>query len=135
MTTITVQTQIKAPIEKVWKFYTIPEHITQWNNASDDWHTPHATNDLKVGGRFLWRMESKDGKMGFDFNGVYSEVKYHELIKYEIEGGRKVEIKFSSKNSETDVEITFEAETENSIELQRTGWQAILNNFKKYVEK
>ena len=133
-TVITVENTVNAPIEKVWEFWTSPEHIIKWNNASDDWHTPRATNELRVGGKFLSRMESKDGSMGFDFNGVYSEVKEHQLIAYTIEGGRKVKIIFSPAEDGTKVVENFEAENENSIELQRGGWQAILDNFKKYVE-
>ena len=131
---ITVENTVNAPVEKVWECWTSPEHIIKWNNASDDWHTPHAENDLRVGGKFLSRMESKDGSMGFDFNGVYSEVKEHELIAYAIEGGRKVRITFSPVLEGTRVAESFEAENENSIELQRGGWQSIMDNFKKYVE-
>jgi uncharacterized protein YndB with AHSA1/START domain len=131
---ITVQTTINAPIEKVWMFWTSPEHITQWNNASDDWHTPRAENDLRVGGKFLSRMEAIDGSMGFDFNGIYEAVNTYELIEYAIEGGRKVKIVFTGKDKATNVTETFEAEAENTIELQQAGWQAILNNFKNYVE-
>ena len=134
METITIETTVKSSIEKVWKFWTAPEHITHWNNASDDWHTPRAENDLRIGGKFLYRMEAKDGSFGFDFNGIYDEVKVNELIAYKIEDGRKVKITFSKKGNETKVVETFEAESENSIELQRNGWQAILDNFKKYVE-
>lgn len=132
--TVTVENTVKAPVEKVWKFWTSPEHITQWNNASDDWHTPRAENDLRTGGKFLARMEAKDGSVGFDFAGEYDEVKPNQLIKYTMGDGRKVRITFSSKGNETKVVETFDAESKNSIELQRTGWQAILDNFKKYVE-
>ena len=133
-TNITVENTVNAPVEKVWKCWTSPEHIIRWNNASEDWHTPTAENDLRVGGKFTSRMESKDGSMGFDFGGVYDEVVTHELISYEITGGRKVKIIFSAQGNQTKVTETFEAETENSIELQRGGWQAILDNFKKYTE-
>ena len=133
-TMITVESTVNAPVEKVWKCWTSPEHIIKWNNASDDWHTPRAENDLRVGGKFLSRMEAKDGSMGFDFNGVYDEVKINELIAYTIEGGRKVNNVFTASGNETTVTVTFEAENENSFELQRGGWQAILDNFKKYVE-
>ena len=133
-TTITVENTVKAPVEKVWSFWTKPEHITKWNNASDDWHTPHAENDLRTGGKFLARMEAKDGSFGFDFGGVYDEVKTNELISYTIGDGRKVAIEFTDNGNETKVVETFEAEDINSIDLQRTGWQAILDNFKKYVE-
>jgi uncharacterized protein YndB with AHSA1/START domain len=131
---ITVESLIQAPAEKVWEYWTKPEHVTKWNHASDDWHTTHAENDLRVGGKFGSRMEARDGSMGFDFNGVYDEVKNNEQIAYTIEGGRKVKITFNSNGKETRVTETFEAETENSLELQRRGWQAILDNFKKYVE-
>jgi uncharacterized protein YndB with AHSA1/START domain len=131
---LNVETTVAAPVEKVWEYWSKPEHITRWNNASDDWHTPHAENDLRVGGKFISRMESKDGSMGFDFNGVYDEVKTNELIAYTIEGGRKVNISFSSNDNETKITESFEAETENSLQLQQDGWQSILDNFKKYTE-
>jgi uncharacterized protein YndB with AHSA1/START domain len=131
---ITVEATINAPVERVWSFWTLPEHITQWNNASDDWHTPSATNDLQVGGKFTCRMEAKDGSFGFDFWGIYDEVKTNELIAYTMGDGRKAKIIFTNVGNATKVVETFEAETENSVELQRGGWQAILNNFKKYTE-
>lgn len=131
---ITVEAVINADVEKVWEYWTKPEHITQWNNASPDWHTPHATNDLQVGGKFLSRMEAKDGSFGFDFCGVYDEVKIKELITYTLGDERKVSINFNSDGNTTKVTETFEAENENSVELQQGGWQAILDNFKKYVE-
>lgn len=133
-TIITVETIVNAPVAKVWECWTSPEHITQWNNASDDWHTPHAENDLRVGGKFLSRMEAKDGSFGFDFIGVYEEVDENKSIVYTIEDGRKVAIAFISEGGSTEVTESFEAEDMNSIELQQEGWQAILNNFKKYVE-
>lgn len=133
-TKITVQTIVNAPIERVWKLWTDPEHIMQWNNASPDWHTPKASNDLKVGGKFSFYMAAKDGSFGFDFNGIYDEVKNHELLSYTIEGGRKVSITFNAQGSTTEVIEIFEAEDVNSIELQQGGWQAILNNFKAYTE-
>lgn len=131
---ITVQSTIYAPVEKVWNYWTSPEHITQWYNASDDWHSPRAENDVQVGGKFSTRMEAKDGSFGFDFNGIYGEIKTNELISYTIEGGRKVSITFSENGNETIVTETFEAENENPIDMQRAGWQAISDNFKKYVE-
>jgi len=133
-TKITIENTVNAPVEKVWKFWTVPEHITKWNNASDDWHTPFAENDLRVGGKFLSRMEAKDGSMGFDFWGLYDEVKTNELIAYTMGDGRKAKVVFTKQDNATKVVTTFEAETENSIELQRGGWQAILDNFKKYAE-
>ena len=135
MTKITVKTAINAPLEKVWKFWTSPEHVMKWNNASDDWHTPRAENDLRTGGKFLYRMEAKDGSFGFDFAGVYDQVKSNELIAYTMGDGRKAEVVFTkSGDSETEVVETFDAEGTNPIEMQRDGWQAILDNFKKYVE-
>jgi uncharacterized protein YndB with AHSA1/START domain len=133
-TTITVETTVKAPVEKVWKFWTEPEHIKKWNYASEDWHTPHAENDLRVGGQFSSRMEAKDGSFGFDFGGIYDAIKEHEHIGYTIGDGRKVTIDFKGQGKETKVIETFEAENTHSIEMQKGGWQAILNNFKKYTE-
>jgi len=133
-TNITVETIVKAPIEKVWEIWTTPGHITQWNNASDDWHTPKAENDLRKGGSFLSRMEAKDGIFGFDFGGVYDEVNTNELISYTLGDGRKVKVLFTKRGGETKVTETFEAESTNSLELQQGGWQAILDNFKKYAE-
>ena len=133
-TAVTIEAVVNAAVEKVWEYWSKPAHITQWSNASPDWHAPHAENDLQVGGKFVTRMEAKDGSMGFDFNGVYSEVKTNKLIAYTIEGGRKVTIYFSSDGNTTKVVETFDAEDENPVEMQRGGWQAILNNFKNYVE-
>jgi uncharacterized protein YndB with AHSA1/START domain len=130
-----VQTKINAPVDKVWKNWTTPEDIVEWNNASEDWHTTRATNDLRVGGKFLSRMEAKDGSVGFDFDGVYSIVKTYKQIEYTIGDGRKVRIDFTAKGNETKIFETFEAESINSIDVQRTGWQTILENFKKYVER
>lgn len=131
---INIEATINASLEKVWQYYTEPKHITQWNNASDDWHTTRAENDLRQGGKFLYRMEAKDGSFGFDFGGVYDEVKANELIGYTMDDGRKAKIVFASADDRTKIEIDFDAETENPIELQRDGWQAILDNFKKYVQ-
>ena len=131
---ITVKNTVNAPVEKVWKFWTTPEAITKWNNASDDWHTPHAENDLRVGGKFVSRMEAKDGSMGFDFGGVYDEVVINKTIAYTMDDGRKAAVSFSAEGSGTNVVETFEAENINSIEIQRGGWQAILDSFKKYAE-
>lgn len=131
---ITVETTVKAPIEKVWKTWTMPSDITKWNNASDDWHTPSVENDLRVGGKFLSRMEAKDGSFGFDFWGIYDEVKPNELIEYTMGDERKVKVVFSAKGDETKVTETFETENENPVEMQRKGWQSILDNFKKYTE-
>jgi uncharacterized protein YndB with AHSA1/START domain len=133
-TKITVEAFVKAPIDEVWKRWTTPDDITRWNNASEDWHTPNAKNDLRPGGEFHYRMEAKDGSSGFNFNGLYDAVRPNEFIAYTIGDGRKVEINFVSIGAETKVVETFEAENRNSIDLQRFGWQAILNNFKNYTE-
>jgi uncharacterized protein YndB with AHSA1/START domain len=133
-TKITVENTVKAPVQKVWQYWTAPEHITKWNNASDDWHSPSAENDLRAGGKFSARMEAKDGSMGFDFAGVYDEVKPHERIAYTMGDGRRVTVDFKANGNETEVSETFEAEDTHSIEMQRGGWQAILDNFKKHVE-
>lgn len=131
---ITVQTKIQAPIDKIWDLWTLPEHITQWNMASEDWHTPFAENDLKVGGRFKSTMASKDGTMSFDFVGTYSAVLDKKLIAYTIEDGRVVIIVFEELEDGFEVREYFEPESVNSEELQYQGWQAILDNFKRYVE-
>lgn len=133
-TNITVEATINVPVEKVWKLWTTPEDIIQWNSASEDWHTPSATNDLRVGGRFTSRMEARDGSMGFDFGGVYDKVKANAEIRYTMDDDRKVSVLFKEENGKTKVTETFEAEGENSVEMQRDGWQAILDNFKKYAE-
>ena len=109
---ITIETTVNAPVEKVWKYWTEPKHITKWNNASDDWHTPFAENDLRVGGKFLSRMEAKDGSFGFDFGGVYDEVKLNEIISYTLGDGRKVEITFIGQENDTKIIETFDAETD-----------------------
>ncbi|HSN60151.1 MAG TPA: SRPBCC domain-containing protein [Ferruginibacter sp.] len=131
---ITIEATVHAPVEKVWSYWTNPEHITQWNNASPDWHTPHATNDLQAGGKFLSRMEAKDGSMGFDFWGIYDEVKTNELIANTLGDGRKMSVHFTAKGDTTKIAESFEAEEMNSLEMQRGGWQSILDNFKKYTE-
>jgi uncharacterized protein YndB with AHSA1/START domain len=132
---ITVETLINAPIEKVWTFWTVPEHITKWNHASEDWHTTRAENDLKIGGKFLFRMEAKDGSFGFDLKGIYDNIITHKEISYTLLDDRIVTILFSQTENGVKIMETFDAENENSLELQKFGWQAILNNFKKYVEK
>lgn len=131
---ITIETTVKSPVAKVWEYWTKPEHIIKWNNASDDWHTTKAESDLREGGKFSSRMEAKDGSFGFDFGGVYDKLKENELIEYTIGDGRKVKITFSNNGTETKVVETFEAENTNSIEMQKGGWQAILDNFRKYTE-
>ena len=133
-TVVTVESTIQAPVEKVWETWTQPKHITQWCNASEDWQAPRAENDLREGGSFVTRMEAKDGSMGFDFGGVYDAVRKNEYIEYTMADGRKVQITFYPKGKETKVVESFEAESQNPVELQRGGWQAILDNFKKYTE-
>ncbi|MEP7264566.1 MAG: SRPBCC family protein [Bacteroidota bacterium] len=133
-TVITIESTITAPVEKVWKLWSTPTDICKWNSPSPDWHTPFATNDLRVGGRFSSRMEAKDGSMGFDFGGTYDEVKTNETIAYTMDDNRTAKINFEPKGASTKVTIAFDAEEVNSIEMQRGGWQAILDNFKKYAE-
>lgn len=133
-TSITINVSIKAPASKVWEYWTAPEHITKWNNASDDWHSPSAENDVRTGGKFNIRMEAKDGSVGFDFGGVYDNVRPNEIIEYTMGDGRKVTVNFKESDGKTEVTETFEAESVNPLEMQREGWQNILNNFKKYTE-
>lgn len=132
--TITVEATVQAPVEKVWAYWTEPEHITKWSFAADEWHAPKAENDLRAGGTFVTRMEAKDGSFGFDFGGVYDEVRTNEFIAYTLGDGRKVTVTFSRQDDTTRVTETFEAETTHEIEMQQAGWQAILDNFKKYCE-
>jgi len=132
---LTVATTVNAPVHKVWEAWTKPEHITKWNAASDDWHTPRAENDLRKDGKFSSRMEAKDGSFGFDFGGTYNEVRDNEYIEYTLGDGRKVMIDFKEENNLTHVTERFEAEQTNSIEMQQGGWQAIMDNFKKYTEQ
>jgi len=131
---ITVKTTVNVPVQKVWKCWTLPQHIVNWTNASEDWHAPKAENDLRIGGRFLTRMEAKDGSFGFDFEGTYSNVRENEYIQYSMDDGRKVEIIFTSNGQLTDISETFDIENQNPESMQRDGWQAILDNFKKYTE-
>lgn len=131
---ITIQTTVNAPVEKAWKIWSGPEHITQWATGSPDWHTPYAENDLRTGGKFLSRMAAKDGSASFDFIGTYDAVSLHHMIMYTMEDGRRATATFAGNGNTTVVTQTFECETENSPELQREGWQTILNNFKHYTE-
>jgi uncharacterized protein YndB with AHSA1/START domain len=131
---VTVETTVNAPVEKVWAYWTEPVHITQWSFATEEWHTPRADNDLRVGGNFSSRMEAKDGSMGFDFGGVYDDVRENEYIAYTMGDGRKVQVTFSPEGKGTKIVESFEAEGINPVEMQRGGWQAILDNFKKYTE-
>ncbi|MEI2750001.1 MAG: SRPBCC family protein [Ferruginibacter sp.] len=131
---VTVETTVDASIDKVWESWTDPKHITQWCHASEDWHAPYADNDPVTGGKFKTTMAAKDGSFGFDFEGIYSLVIPKELIQYELEDGRKVSIDFTADGGKTRVIEKFDAETMNPVEMQREGWQAILDNFKKYTE-
>jgi uncharacterized protein YndB with AHSA1/START domain len=131
---ITIESLVGAPIEKVWLCWTEPSHITRWNFASEDWCCPSAENDLTIGGRYRARMEAKDGSFGFDFEAIYDEVSDRETLAYTMTDGRRVKTVFAVQKSSTRVTTTFAAEQENSVELQRQGWQAILDNFKSYVE-
>ena len=130
---ISVETTVPAPIELVWRAYTTPENIKQWNAASDDWHTTTATVDLRVGGAFCSRMEAKDGSMGFDFAGTYTRIVEHELIEYEF-GDRMAQVEFVDGPTGARVRVTFDAESTHSVELQQQGWQAILDNFARHVK-
>lgn len=130
---IAIETIVKAPIEKVWRKYTTPEDIVQWNAASEDWHTTRANVDLRVGGEFSSRMEAKDGSFGFDFAGTYTNVVTNSLLEYSF-GDRAARVEFVPTPYGITVKVTFDAETTHSVEQQQSGWQAILNNFKRYVE-
>ena|SRR5689334_11409233 len=132
---ITVEATINAPVEKVWTYWTTPEHITKWCSASEDWHAPFAENDARTGGKFKTRMEAKDGSMGFDFEGVYSDVEPNNVMQYEMGDGRRVKVVFADLGGTTKVTETFEPENSNPIEMQQGGWQAILDNFRKYTEE
>jgi uncharacterized protein YndB with AHSA1/START domain len=134
MQPITVETVINAPIDKIWDYWNNPEHITKWAFASEDWHVPTAENDIRTGGKFKTRMEAKDGSAGFDFEGSYTEVKENELVEYVMSDGRKVKVEFEPEAHGIKVKETFDAEEQNSAKFQRAGWQAILENFKNYVE-
>ncbi len=133
-TTLVVKATVSAPVEKVWQHWTAPEHITQWNQASDDWHCPSASNDLRVGGKFSAKMAARDGSFEFDFEGIYDEVEPHQKIAYTLGDDRKVSVLFSADGDSTHIVESFDAENIHSHEMQVAGWQAILNNFKNYTE-
>ena len=130
---ITVETNVAAPINEVWRAYTTPDDIKQWNAASDDWHTTAASVDLREGGAFSSRMEAKDGSVGFDFAGTYGKIVPQKLIEYTF-GGRTARVEFTDGPQGVNVRVTFDAEGTHSEEQQRDGWQAILNNFARHVE-
>jgi uncharacterized protein YndB with AHSA1/START domain len=131
---ISVETTVKAPIEKTWSYWTEPEHITRWCFATDDWHVPHAENDLHVKGKFLTRMAAKDGSISFDFEGVYTRIEKYKAIEYTIADGRTVKVSFSDLGTKTRVVESFVPEQLNPHDKQKGGWQAILDNFRKYSE-
>lgn len=133
MEKIIIKTIVSAPKQKVWDAYTLPEHITQWNFADPSWHCPSASNELRLGGRYVARMEAKDGSFGFDFEATYTDLKLGEKFTYEF-GGRFATVTFEDRDGMTEVVVSFDPENENPVELQRQGWQSILDNFKRYAE-
>lgn len=131
---ITIKANVNADADKAWQYYTQPEHITKWNFASDDWQCPWAENDMKPGGKYIARMEAKDGSMGFDFEAVYDEVNPVDSFTYTMPDGRRVDVTFTENNNSTDVTVVFDPENIHPVEFQQAGWQAILDNYKKYTE-
>src|SRR3982751_1594698 len=133
-TVITIETTVNAPVEKVWAYWNQPEHVTKWNQASEDWHSPRGENDLRVGGSFSYRMEAKDGSFGFDFGGIYDAVDENACIEYTMGDNRKVQVTFTPEGDTTKIVEKFEAENVYPHEQQKAGWQSILDSFKKYTE-
>ncbi len=131
---ISVSTRVKAPLRKVWETWTSEKHITGWNSPSPEWHTPRATHQLQAGKKFNYRMEARDGSMGFDYSGTFDRIEPNKQIAYTLDDNRKVQIRFSEKGGETEIVETFDPEDQNSREMQQQGWQAILDSFKKYTE-
>ena len=131
---ITISATVNATPEKVWHYWNLPEHVTQWNQATPDWHCPKVSSDLRVGGKFSATMAAKDGSFSFDFEGTYTEVIPNQLLRYTMPDGRKVEVNFAGEGNSTIITETFDPETENPIEMQEAGWQMILNSFKSYAE-
>lgn len=131
---IVIEATIKASLSRVWNVWNNPDDIKQWNAASDDWHTTRSVVDLREGGKFLSRMEAKDGSVGFDFEGTYTRIVPHRTIEYRMSDGREVEVQFVERGDRIHVQTTFDAEMSNPAEIQRAGWQAILNNFRQYIE-
>lgn len=125
---------VLADNQRAWDYYTQPKHICQWNYATDDWQCPSASNDLQVGGKFIARMEAKDRSFGFDFEGTYTEISTGKKLCYSLADGRKVEVTFENRGLHCQVKVIFDAETENPIEMQKNGWQAILDKYKKHVD-
>lgn len=131
---IRIQTDIQAPVSRVWRHWTDPTHVRRWNSAMEGWHTPYAESDLSVGGRFNYRMETVDGSIGFDYAGVYDAIRPETRIELTLDDGRKVSVDFSGNDERTHIDQEFEAENENPEDMQRAGWQNILDNFKTYTE-
>lgn len=131
---LTISAHAKAPIDAVWRAWTTPADIMQWNAASDDWHTPYAVADIREGGTFLSRMEARDGSFGFDFEGTYTRVVPPQAIDYVMSDGRRAETTFTAEHGGVTIRTTFDAEAENSAEMQQQGWQAILDRFVRHVE-
>src|SRR6187549_4222927 len=133
-TKITIEANVLAGKNKAWDYYTNPEHITEWNFADPSWHCPSAENDMRVGGKYRARMEARDGSFGFDFEAIYTDVAMWDSFTYVMLDGREVNVHFDEGGGKTVVTVIFDAETQNPIEVQKGGWQAILNNFKTYAE-
>lgn len=133
-TKVTIGTTINAPVEKVWNAFNTPEHVTKWCAASEDWHAPRAENDFREGGKSSTRMEAKDGSFGFDFGWTYDKIRENKSLEYTLDDDRKVSVDFEEADGGVKLTQTFETESQNPVEMQRDGWQAILDNFKKYVE-
>ncbi|HEY4326631.1 MAG TPA: SRPBCC family protein [Mucilaginibacter sp.] len=131
---IIVTATINADVNKVWDYYTQTGHITKWNFADPSWQCPSAENDMRVGGKYSARMEAKDGSFGFDFEAIYDKIIDGKQFTYTMPDGRQITVVFNKKGSQTEIDVTFDAETQNPEEFQKNGWQAILNNFKKYTE-
>lgn len=134
MNKITIKTQVKGNVQQVWNAYTNPQHIINWNFATSEWHCPAATNDLRIGGEYFTRMEAKDGSFGFDFKAIYKELTPEQSFVYVLEDGREVGVSFIPQGDTTEIVIVFDPESQNPIEMQQAGWQAILDNFKRYAE-
>ena len=132
---IEIESKINAELDRVWEYWTKPEHITKWNKASEDWLCPNAENDLKEGGKFKYRMESEDGKVGFDFAGTYKVVKEKEKLTYELEDGRNAEVIFLEEDGSVMIKETLDTEDENPVDQQEQGWKSILESFKTYTEE
>ena len=134
MSKISVSATINADVKKVWDYYTNPEHITKWNYADPSWQCPSASNDMRVGGKYSARMEAKDGSFGFEFEATYNEIAEGKSFTYTMPDNREVNVVFDGDADKTVINVTFDAENQNPVEMQKNGWQAILDNFKKYTE-